>query len=132
MVTVVIGINLLITVLCLYAAWQVWKLQKILARAADALTTAERCTHAVLAGAPTAIARGQVSTNRLRQQYHQVELQLLKAQQILALTGLSRFVWQWYTRHFFQRRAALAQSSIESQVTSKVESNARSPQRSKR
>ncbi len=124
MVTVVIGINLLIAVLCLYAAWQVWKLQKILARAADALTTAERCTYAVLAGAPNAIARGQVSTNRLRQQYRNLELQLLKAQQILALTGLSRFVWQWYTRRGLQRRMNSAQLPIDSKL--------RSPKRNQR
>ncbi|MBD3880833.1 hypothetical protein IFO70_03595 [Phormidium tenue FACHB-886] len=103
MVTVVIGINLLIAVFCLYAAWQVWKLQKILARAADALTVAERSTYAVLAGAPAAIASGQAGTNNLRQQYRRLELQLLKAQKILALTGLSRFVWQWYTRRSLSR-----------------------------
>ena len=114
MVTVVIGINLLIAALCLYAAWQVWKLQKILARAADALTIAERRTYAVLAGAPKAIAQGQVGTNRLREQYHHLELQLLKAQKILALTGMSRFVWEWYSRRRSQRQMNPAQLPIES------------------
>ena len=123
MVTVVIGINLLIAALCLIAAWQVWKLQKILARAADALTIAERRTYAVLAGAPKAIAQGQVGTNRLREQYHHLELQLLKAQKILALTGMSRFVWEWYSRRSLQRR-------MPAQLP--IEPKGRSPKRNQR
>ncbi|MBW4661277.1 MAG: hypothetical protein KME15_21600 [Drouetiella hepatica Uher 2000/2452] len=98
MVTPVIVMNLLIALFCLYAARKVWRLSKNLAIAADALVRAEESTHAVLSGAPAAISRGQVGTQELRQQYRQLELQIHQAQKILALTGLSQFVWRWYTR----------------------------------
>jgi predicted membrane metal-binding protein len=103
MVTPVILMNLLIALFCLYAARKVWRLSKIWATAADALVRAERCTHAVLSGAPEAISRGQVGTQKLRQQYRQLELQIQRAQQLLALTGLSQVVWQWYTRRRMKR-----------------------------
>jgi len=114
MVIPVIVMNLLIALFCLYAARKVWRLSKILATAADALVRAERCTHAVLSGAPEAISRGQVGTQQLRLQYRQLELQIQQTQQILALTGLSQFVWQWYTRRRMKRSPSLqaAQSRI--------------------
>ncbi|HEY9643041.1 MAG TPA: hypothetical protein V6C57_21305 [Coleofasciculaceae cyanobacterium] len=103
MVTVVVVINLLIALLCLYAAYKVWRMSRTLAKVADTLTLAERRTYAVLSGAPRAIIRKQVGTSQLRQRYRQLELQLQKAQQVLALTGLSQFVWRWYTRRQHQR-----------------------------
>ncbi|MBI4783395.1 MAG: hypothetical protein HY785_19070 [Oscillatoriophycideae cyanobacterium NC_groundwater_1537_Pr4_S-0.65um_50_18] len=105
MVTSVIAINLLIALLCLCAARKVWRLSKIWATAANALVIAEQNTHRVLSGAPEAIARGQTGTQELRQQYRQLELQVQKAQQLLALTGLSQVAWQWYTRRQIGRSA---------------------------
>lgn len=105
MVTVVIALNGLITLLCLYAAWRVWKLRRVLAAAADALILAEKNTHAVLANAPRGIGTKQQGTRQLRQQYRQLEMQLLKAQQALELAGLSRFVWQWYGKRRMERRS---------------------------
>jgi hypothetical protein len=98
MVTTVVVINLLIALLCWYTAYRVWRMGQILARVADALILAERRTDAVLSKAPRAITQQQVGTSQLRQRYRQLELQLYKAQKILALTGLSQFAWQWYTR----------------------------------
>jgi hypothetical protein len=131
MVIVVIGINLLIAILCLYAARQVWQLRQILSRAADALTMAERNTHAVLAGAPAAIAQRQGGTHQLRQQYRRLELQLLNAQKILALTGLSRFVWQWYTRRTLQRRTAALPPLPQEAKSSKSPKSPKSPRRNR-
>lgn len=105
MVTVVLVLNGLLTLLCLYAAWQVWRWRSILANAADALTAAERVTHRVLRGAPQAIVTGQVGTTQLRQQYRILMLQLQQIQQILALLGLGQFAWRQYRRQFWQRRS---------------------------
>ncbi|NJR64157.1 MAG: hypothetical protein HC772_00585 [Leptolyngbyaceae cyanobacterium CRU_2_3] len=98
MVTVVVLINLLISLLCLYVARKVWRIGRKLSKVADALTLAERRTYAVLSSAPRAITRTQGGTSQLRQRYRQLELQLQKAQEVLALTGLSQLVWQWYAR----------------------------------
>ena len=112
MIIPVIVINLLIALFCLYAAWKVWRWGKNLSIAADALVRAEQSTHAVLSGAPEAISRGQSGTQQLRQQYRQLEFQIQQAQQILALTGLSQFVWRWYTRRRMGR-------SLRSQVANR-------------
>lgn len=94
MVTIVIAINLLIALLCLYVAWRIWKLRLILARVADTLLAAERSTHAVLYGAPKAITKGQKGVYQLRQRYQQLEPQLQKAQQALALLSFGQTLWQ--------------------------------------
>jgi hypothetical protein len=98
MVTTIVVVNLFIALLCLYAARKIWRVGKILASVADTLTVAERNTHAVLGNAPEQIIRGQLTMHQLRQQYQRLESQLQRAQQVLALTGLSQWVWLWYTR----------------------------------
>lgn len=103
MVVVVVICNLLIAGVCLYVAWQVWKLRKALAAAADALVIAERSTYAVLHGSPEFVLRGQGGTHHLRQQYRQLELQIRKVEQILSLLGVGQIVWQWYARSMARR-----------------------------
>jgi hypothetical protein len=110
MLTVVIVLNVLISLLCLYVTWRVWNLRKALAAAADILTAAERSTHAVLRGAPQAIERGQLGTSALRERYQQLEIQLQKVQQVLALLSLLQGVW----RRTFRPRPKTSLSSKRS------------------
>ncbi|MBD2461758.1 hypothetical protein H6G89_11925 [Oscillatoria sp. FACHB-1407] len=93
MVTVVVILNSLIGLACLYAAWRVWRLKRTLAAIADVLIIAERNTHQVLHGAPDAIVKGQLGVYQLRQQTQQLQ----KVQQIMALVGLGRSLWQQRT-----------------------------------
>jgi hypothetical protein len=96
MVTVVVILNLLIASLCLYVAWQMWHLRRVLVKATNALIAAEQSTHQVLSSAPRFVLKGQGGVARMRHQYRQAALQLQKAQQILALLGLGQFVWKRY------------------------------------
>jgi hypothetical protein len=88
MVTVIVVLNVLISLLCLYAAWKVWNLRRVLAAAADAVTLAERNTYALLHGAPKNISQGQLGVHGLRERYQQLEQQLRKVQQVLTLLVL--------------------------------------------
>jgi hypothetical protein len=94
MVTVVVIINLLLALLCLYGAWYLWLLRRAFAQAAEALSMAERNTHAALYGAPPAIIQGQIGVQQLRVQYHQLGPKLRQAQQALAVLGWSQSLWQ--------------------------------------
>lgn len=98
MVIVVILFNLILAIACLYVAWRIGQLRSALAKAADAMISAERATHRVLAGAPRGILRGQTGIYQLRQQYQHLELRLQRVQKILSLLGLTKVVWQWYGR----------------------------------
>jgi len=88
MVTVVVVLNVLISLLCLYVAWQVWNLRRTLAAVVDAITIAERNTYNLLQGAPNAISKGQLGVHGLRERYQQLELQLQQVQKVLTGLGL--------------------------------------------
>lgn len=110
MVTVVLILNGLIALLCLYGAWQVCRWRSILATAADALIAAERATHRVLHTAPQAIATGQIGSSQLRQQYQLLSLQLQQVQQILSLLGLGQLAWRQYKRKFYKPNSSTSRS----------------------
>jgi len=103
MVTVVVVLNLLISLLCLYVAWRVWNLRRVLAATADALTLAERNTYNVLHGAPNAIYTGQLGVEGLRERYQQLNLQLQRLQQVLTLLGLVQSIWRTTSRRSTMR-----------------------------
>lgn len=94
MVTVVIVINVVLALLCLYTAWQVLKFRRVLAQVTATLSAAERSTHRTLYRAPEAILKGQAGTQYLRQQYRQLQMQLGLVQQILALLSLGQVAWR--------------------------------------
>lgn len=94
MLITVLVINLLISLFCLYSAWQIWHLRRTLANVADALTIYERDTHAVLYGAPPGILQGQKGTHALRQQHQRLIMQLQKVRQVLALVSFGQGVWR--------------------------------------
>jgi hypothetical protein len=92
MVTTVVIFNLLVSLICLFVAWRVWKLRLALAAAADVLASVERSTYSVLHGAPRGIINGQIGTRGLRERYQGLEPQLQKLQQVLQLLGLAQTV----------------------------------------
>jgi len=93
MLMMVVVINLLLALFCFYLAWKVWQFRRAIANAADALVIAEKNTHKVLHGAPSAILKGQIGTSQLRQRYQQLEPQYQKVRQALALLSIGQTVW---------------------------------------
>ena len=93
MVTLVVTINLLLALGCFYLAWKMRQFRRAIARAADALSIAEKNTHAALHGAPDAILKGQLGTRQLRSRYQQLEPQYQQARRALALLSLGQTVW---------------------------------------
>ncbi len=94
MVIFVLTFNFLLAVLCLAVAWQIWKLRRSLAHAADVLTAAEQKTRRVLQKAPNSIRRGQSGIYELRQQMQQLEPQLQQLQQVAGLLQLGQLLWR--------------------------------------
>jgi len=97
MVKLVIVINILISLMLLYAAWRLLRLRKLLTNAANALLVAERSTNMVLSKAPDFlyVRQGNISNLRLRNQV--LELQI---QQIRQLLSLLLFMYQLGKRYF--------------------------------
>lgn len=91
MVILVVILNSLIGLGCLYATWRMWHLRRTLAAIADALVIAERNTHRVLHNAPNTITKGQLGVYQLRQQTRQLQ----QMRQILALVGIGQSLLQW-------------------------------------
>ncbi len=85
---IVIALNLLISLLCLFVAFRVWRLRQTLSRVADALVKAERKTHAILHKAPHSIIKGQRGTSTLQRRYRSLMNQVRQVQQILAIVSL--------------------------------------------
>lgn len=98
MVTLVVIVNLIISLLCLYVAWQVWNLRLALAAATKAITDAERNTHKTLAGAPEAISGGQLGVKDMRESYQRLEVQLQQLQRVVVLLGLVQKIWSGQSR----------------------------------
>ena len=87
MVVVVVVINVVISLLCLYVAWYLWNLRRALAIATAVVTIFERDTHNALEGAPQAIIQGQLGVRGSRGSYQQLEMQLQRVQQVLGFLG---------------------------------------------
>lgn len=96
MVTVVVMINMLISLMLLYVAWQVWKLKQKLAKIADRLIAAERSTYVVLHGAGEAIYKSQGNIHNLRRKNQPQQLQIQRVRQILSLLVGGQQVWRRY------------------------------------
>ncbi|WP_421657649.1 hypothetical protein [Leptothermofonsia sp. ETS-13] len=94
MLTIVLILNGLIGLGCLLVAWQLWRLKRQLANAADTLTAVERKVHRVLSPAPKYILMGQSGTHHLRKSLEGVEPQLQRIQQIMKLLSLSQIFWR--------------------------------------
>jgi len=104
MVTVVVVANLLIALTCLYVAWRVWQIRRVLAIAADVVAIAERNTYNVLSRAPQGISRGQIGTSQLRSRYQKLRLQVQRLEEILQLINLLQRSWLWRSPKIGTRR----------------------------
>jgi hypothetical protein len=96
MITVVVIFNLLLAIACLYVARRIWQLKFALAKATDALVSAEQATTRMLSPTPGAMSLVGDRCIEVRQRYQDVELRLLRVQKLLALLGMTRWVWQIY------------------------------------
>lgn len=105
MVMVVVTLNFLIALCCLFAAWRIWRLRRFLAKITATLTAAERSTYAVLYGAPRGIGGGQTGIYQLRRSYQQLQPQLQQLQQILGWVRLGQRAWLRRSRLFSVRRS---------------------------
>ncbi|NEO38296.1 MAG: hypothetical protein F6J90_18955 [Moorea sp. SIOASIH] len=85
---VVIVINVVLSLLCLYAACQVWRLGQWLSSIANQLERVERGISKKLYSAPKAIVLGQVGIHGLREEYQQLQVQLHTLKQIFLLLGM--------------------------------------------
>ena len=94
MLIFVIIFNLCITLVNLYLAWKIWKLRRVLARAALILNKVERRIHFVLYPAPEQILLAQLRTRSLSERYHELDLQIKKVRKILTLLSLGYKIWQ--------------------------------------
>jgi len=94
MLTVVLIINGVIGLACLFIAWRLWTLKNQLAQTADTLTSVERKVHRVLYRAPEYIQRGKSSTHQLRQSLQHLEPQLQRMQQLMSLLSIGQLLWQ--------------------------------------
>jgi hypothetical protein len=99
-IAVAVSLNLGIAVFCFYVAWRLWRLTQTLGAAADALVSWERSTHNTInpAVVPTAILRGQSGTAHLRQRYGQLQRQLQRLEQVMAVVGLLPMASRWLGR----------------------------------
>jgi|GEM_PF-910675 len=95
MLTIVVIINVSISLLCLYIAWQLKKWGRKLGAVANSVTAAERSTYRVLHNAPKSIYKGQAGIKGLRgryqklgEVYQQLEFQLQQIRQVLLLLNL--------------------------------------------
>ncbi|MBW4519284.1 MAG: hypothetical protein KME16_06230 [Scytolyngbya sp. HA4215-MV1] len=93
LLTVVLIINVLLALICLWVAWKLRQLRRTLARVIDTLLYVEQVIYQVLHSAPDAILKGQSGSYRLQQQYQNLQIQLQRLQQILVLVNLGRTLW---------------------------------------
>ena len=117
MVAVVVVINVLISLLCLYIAWFLWNLRRALSVAADVVTLFDRDTHNALYGAPQAISQGQLGIRATRGSYQNLEIQLQRVQQVVAFLGLLQRLLPMVTRSstkLNQRNLNAAKSRLRS------------------
>jgi len=98
MVTVVVAINILISLMLLYVAWQVWQLKKRIALLSDRLQSYERCSHNLLYKAPENIYLCQQNILNLRQSNQSFQIQIQQMRQIVSLLLLGQRTWGRYVR----------------------------------
>jgi hypothetical protein len=96
MVALVVIINILISLILLYIARQVWKLKQRLANMANRLTALERCTHAVLDKAPSNTSRRQQNIQNLRQGNQSIQAQIQQVRQIFSLLLVGQQIQRRY------------------------------------
>jgi heme/copper-type cytochrome/quinol oxidase subunit 2 len=96
-IAVAVTLNLVVALFCFYVAWRLWRLSKSLGAAADALTNWERSTRIIINPVviPPIIMRGQAGTARLRLRYSQLQTQLQRLEQVMAVASLLPMASRW-------------------------------------
>lgn len=94
MLTIVVLANFVLSLLCLYVAWRIWRFSRALSHVTTVLTHAEQNTHQVLYGAPEAIFQGELGAAQLRQRYQQLMPQFQQVRQALAILSLGLSLWR--------------------------------------
>ncbi|NEP48607.1 MAG: hypothetical protein F6K65_07130 [Moorea sp. SIO3C2] len=84
----VIVINIVLSLFCLYIAWQVWRLGQWLSSMANRLERVEGRISNKLYSAPKAIVIGQVGIHGLREEYQQLQVKVHTLKQIFLLLGM--------------------------------------------
>jgi hypothetical protein len=112
MISIVLAINIGVSILCWYLVLKILKIRRALTTAVRGLEIADRSTHNVLYRAPEAIARGQVGIYQLRQRYQRLELQLQKLQTILSILSWLQVAWVRVSPKRRQRRSRWARKSM--------------------
>jgi hypothetical protein len=93
MVAFVVICNVLIGLVCLIVAWQIWRLKSTIAAITRSIVGIEQAVYDVLHPAPEVILKGQSGTAQLRQNYQNLGPQLERLERILAIVNLGRTVW---------------------------------------
>ncbi|MBE9006866.1 hypothetical protein IQ259_17775 [Fortiea sp. LEGE XX443] len=114
MITVVVVINILISLLLLYGVWLLWKLKQQIAFIADRLTAYEKYSHTLLSQAPQNIDISQKNIHNLRQRNQSLQLKIQQVRQIVSLLLLGQRVGQRYFRqpNFFFLRKKVAKAGM--------------------
>lgn len=94
MLAAVIGINLLISLACLYVARQIWRYRFVIEGLERRILNIERQTYRVLSTAPRFVLGGQRGGEQLRQQYDRLQGQLRQLEQGVALVSLGLRLWK--------------------------------------
>jgi hypothetical protein len=90
MVTIVVVINIFLSLILFYCAWRLYKLRETLARLTDFLTKCDRNSYALLHRRPEAIYLGMQNLSNLRQSNQSLQVKLRLVKQILALIVFGR------------------------------------------
>ena len=94
MLIIVLGINVILAMLCLVVAWQVWQLRQVLGQVADTLMAVADSTHNVLYDAPEALASGHQGIQQVRDRLSQLDVQLHRALQVLSVLRRGHSRWR--------------------------------------
>ncbi len=94
LITFIVGFNLVVSLVCLFIAWKLWRLRLTLERAAQTLSAVERQTHRVLSPAPHYIMIGERGTHHLRNQLQRLDVQLQQLQRLVGILSFSLTFWQ--------------------------------------
>lgn len=90
MVTIVVVINILISLILFYCAWQLYKIRELVARLRESLTKCDRNSYALLYRRPEAIYLAKQNLRNLRQSNQSLQVKLRQIKQILALIVFGR------------------------------------------
>ncbi len=90
MVTIVVVINIIISLILFYCTWQVWQLRRQLVRLTSFFKNCDRNSYALLHRRPEAIYLGMENLNNLRQSNQSLQVKLRQIKQILALVVFGR------------------------------------------